>query len=181
MYEFMVKKLKERNYVPLSKTEKSKTEKDRAVGPGYELDYDRIADEIFQIMLESRQRNGDFGMDAFKAYEEWESRNYSIIRFDEHGYEDYDFKLIDMVENKVIDYDRQMQRETMDKVFDLEYNDLVKFKDGEYYVKSTNDKRSYNGCMIWAGPEKDSEHGWYISVSDFIKIIERSNSGERLF
>lgn len=88
----------------------------------------------------------------------------------------------EMVEDKIIEAKKKREEAIMDEVYELEYNDFVKFEGyGTYYVKSTNENDSYNGCMIWAGPDKDDDRGWYFYASDFGGVVERSNSGERLF
>jgi len=159
----------------------SEIKKFRSVGPSYELDYNRISDEMFQLILDSKQPNGDFGLDVDSAYGTWESNNYRIDIVDEYGDADYDSKLYNMVETKFMDYKENLEKELMDKIYDLEYNDYVKFRNGSFYVKSTNDNDSYRGCMIWAGPDKDDDRGWYFYASDFIEVIEPSGTGERLF
>lgn len=152
-----------------------------SVGASYQLDYDRISNEMLDILVQSKQPNGDYDMDEYRAYEQWEKANYDIDIYDEYGDKDYDSKLLDMVEDKFIRYKKRLERELMDKVYDIQYNDLIAIAGRELYAKSTNGNDSYNGCKIWAGPDKDDDRGWYFDVSDFVRVIEPSYSGESIF
>lgn len=151
-----------------------------SVGPSYQLDYDRISDEMTEIAIQMRGDPNNY-VDVADAYEEWERRNYDIDIRDEYGDKDYDAKLYDMVDDKIHNYDMKWRNELMNKIYDLQYNDYVSFVQGNYYVKSTNGNDSYNGCKIWAGPSKNDDSGWYFDVEDFIEVIEPSYSGESIF
>ena len=69
----------------------------------------------------------------------------------------------------------------MDRVYELEYNDLISIAGREVYVKAYNDNDSWYGCKLWCGPNEDDEMGWYFDASDFEEVIRRSDSGERIF
>ncbi len=156
----------------------------RSVGPNYDLDVNRIAEEMFQIYLKMIEEGADddSGWIEPRAFDKWEEDNYHIDYTDEYGDVDYHPEIYSLLEDKVIDYRKKQERALMDKVYDLEYNDLVSFKGyGKYYVKSTNGNDSYLGCKIWAGPDKDNEMGWYFYASDFDGVVEPSYSGEHLF
>ena len=152
----------------------------RGVGESLDLDINRITDEMLQYIIESKQSNGDYALDISGGYDRWEDNNYEIRVVNEDGDEDYNYDIIDMLEDKFYAYRKNEKRIIMDKVYDLEYNDLVSFRGhGEYYVKSRNGD-SYNNCMIWAGPSKDDDRGWYFYASDFERVVKPSYSGERL-
>ena len=152
-----------------------------SVGASYPLDYDRISDEMVEIAMRMRQHVNDY-VDVGEAYEQWERENYDIDLVDEDGDKTYDDKLWDMVETKINNYDRKKEQSIMNEVYDLEYNDLVEFGGyGQFYVKSTNGNDSYNGCKIWAGPDKDDDSGWYFYASDFVEVVTPSHSGESIF
>lgn len=154
----------------------------RSVGQSYNLDIDRISNEILQIIIDSKQSNGDYALDEYGAYDKWCDENYNIESFDEYGDSDYNSDIIDAVEDKFYDYKDKLESELMNKIYDLEYNDLVEFAGyGEVYVKSTNGNDSYEGCKIWAGPDKDDDMGGYYYASDFVRVVEHSNSGEHIF
>lgn len=172
MYEFHMKKMRQHEAL----------DKARSVGPSYNLDYDRISDEMLKIILDSVKDNGEYAHDIYTAYEDWEGNNYSIDLVDEYGDKEYDDKLLDMLETKLINHKKEIRRALMDAVYDLEYNDAVRFRGyGTFYVKSTNGNDSYHGCKIWAGPSMDSDDGGYFDASDFVEVVNRSNSGVNIF
>ena len=147
----------------------------------------RIAHEMLQIAIDEFKFDGINVTEwdvIDKAYDRWEEENGKLDHtIDEYGDEDdYNQDVYDELDSLMVDYKKKHQKTMMDKILDLEYNDLVEFAGyGQYYVKSTNGNDTIDSCKIWAGPNEHDDSGWYFYASDFVEVIEPSYSGESIF